>query len=264
MKSFAGKVAVVTGGGSGIGRAVVERLVREGASVVVADVDPEAGAAVASATGSTFVETDVRVPEHLAAAVDRAVETYGGLDVVHLNAGISTGESSLTDLTPDVYRRAVGVNVDGVVFGARAAVPKMRVGGAIVVTASLAGLVPYPGDFVYGLTKHAVVGFVRSVAPQLAPRGITVNAVCPGFVDTPILGPFAEEFRAQGFPLLEPAEVAEAFVTVVRSGQTGEIFVSQPGRLCEAYRFRGVPGPRAPGAEGMAPPVQPRSPARGD
>ncbi|HEY7873788.1 MAG TPA: SDR family NAD(P)-dependent oxidoreductase [Actinomycetota bacterium] len=256
-EAFAGKVALVTGGASGIGRAVVERLARAGASVVVADVDGDAGAAVASSTGSTFVPTDVRDPEQLAAAVEGAVDGYGGLDLVHLNAGVPTGEASLEDLTPDLYRRAVGVNVDGVVFGARAAAPKMRPGGAIVVTASLAGLVPYPGDFVYGITKHAVVGFVRSVAPQLVKRQITVNALCPGFVDTPILGPFAEEFRARGFPLLDPSEVAEAFVTVVRSGQTGEVFVCQPGRLCEAYRFRGVPGPRAPGAEGMAPPLHP-------
>jgi NAD(P)-dependent dehydrogenase (short-subunit alcohol dehydrogenase family) len=256
-ETFAGKVALVTGGGSGIGRAVVERLTTEGASVVVADVDEAAGDAVARATGSTFVATDVGRPEHLEAAVARAVDEHGRLDVVHLNAGVSTGESALDGLSDDAYTRAVRVNVDGVVLGARAAVPQLAAGGAIVVTASLAGLVAYPGDFVYGLTKHAVIGFVRSVAPQLSERRITINALCPGFVNTPIIGPFVEEFRAQGFPLLEPHEVADALVTIVRSGRTGEVFVCQPGRLCEAYEFRGVPGPRAPGAEGMAPPVHP-------
>lgn len=254
-----GKVALVTGGGGGIGRAVAERLAREGASVIVADLDATAGEEAAHACKGTFVSTDVRVPEQLEAAADAAVTTYGKLDVVHLNAGISTGESDVVRLSPEAYRRAVEVNVDGVVFGTRAAATRLEPGGAIVATASLAGLVAYPGDPIYGLTKHAVVGFVRAVAPQLAPRRITINALCPGFVNTAILGPFADEFRARGFPLLEPAEVAEAVVTIVGSGRTGEVFVCQPGRLCEAYEFRGVPGPRAPGAEGMAPPVQPGS-----
>ena len=133
----------------------------------------------------------------------------------------------------------------------------MRAGGAIVVTASLAGLVPYPGDPIYGLTKHAVVGFVRAAAEQLRGRGITINALCPGFVDTPILGPFAEEFRARGFPLMQPVEVAGAVVTVAGTDHSGQVFVSQPGRACERYEFRGVPGPRVEGAAGMPPPFQP-------
>jgi NAD(P)-dependent dehydrogenase (short-subunit alcohol dehydrogenase family) len=179
------------------------------------------------------------------------------LDIVHLNAGVTTGETDIRQLSLEAYRRAVGINLDGVVFGAMAAVPVMGDGGRIVATASLAGLLPYPGDIVYGLTKHAVVGFVRSLGEQLAPRGITVNAVCPGFVDTPILGPFGDEFKKAGFPLLTADEVADAVALIVESNTNGEVYISQPGRISEPYRFRGVPGPRTAGGEGVVPPVRP-------
>jgi NAD(P)-dependent dehydrogenase (short-subunit alcohol dehydrogenase family) len=155
------------------------------------------------------------------------------------------------------YRRAMSVNLDGVVFGVMAALPVMRPGGAFVATASLAGLVPYPGDPIYGLTKHGVVGFVRAMASQLGERSLTINAIAPGFVDTPILRDFTASFREAGFPLLEASEVADSIVEIVSSGKTGEIFVCQPGRTCEPYGFRGVPGPRSAGAEGMEPPVRP-------
>lgn len=257
MGAFDGKVAIVTGGGSGIGKAVASRLASDGVRVVIADIDERLGTSVATQLDGTFVATDVGAPGDLEKAVAVASNEYGRLDIVHLNAGITTGDSNMRTLTVESYRRAVSVNVDGVVYGVMAAVPALSSGGAIVATASLAGLVPYPGDPIYGLTKHAVVGFVRAVAEQLSADGITVNAVCPGFVDTPILGGFADEFRAAGFPLLQPDEVADAFVTVVTSGLTGQVFVCQPGRLCEPYRFRGVPGPRTPGSEGMAPPVHP-------
>ncbi|MCA1702238.1 MAG: SDR family oxidoreductase, partial [Actinobacteria bacterium] len=168
-----------------------------------------------------------------------------------------TGESDITKLSVERYRRALGVNVDGVVFGARAVVPVMPSGGAIVATASLAGLVAYPGDPIYAVTKHAVVGLVRSLADQLQERGITINAVCPGFTETPMLEGFVGAFREAGFPLLDPSDVAEAVAGIVTSGRSGEVFVCQPGRTCEPYKFRGVPGPRSEGAEGMAPPIRP-------
>ena len=257
MGTFDGKVALVTGGASGIGRAVVDRLARDGASIVVADIDEAGGKQAASDLGGTFVRTDVSDPAQSQAAVAAAIDTFGRLDIAHLNAGITTGEADIETMTPEQYRRAVGVNVDGVVYGAMAAVPAMTDGGALVATASLAGLVGYAGDPIYGLTKHAVVGFVRAMADQLAPKGITINAVCPGFTDTPILGPFGEEFRKAGFPLLEASEVADSVASIVTSGKSGEVFVCQPGRTCEPYGFRGVPGPRTEGSEGMAPPVQP-------
>lgn len=257
MGSFEGKVALVTGGASGIGRAVAERLASEGARVVVADLEEEGGRAVAADIGGAFVRTDVARLEQSKAAVRVATDRFGGLDVVHLNAGVATGEADLVSLSEDAYRRALGVNVDGVVFGVKSATEAMTNGGVFVVTASLAGLVAYPSDPIYALTKHAVVGFVRAAAEQLRGRGISINAVCPGFVDTPILGPFAHEFRAAGFPLLEAADVAGAVLSVAGSSHNGQVFVCQPGRTCELYEFRGVPGPRVEGAAGMAPPLQP-------
>ncbi len=254
---FEGKVALVTGAASGIGSAVARRLAKAGAKVVVADVNESAGSEMASEIGGSFVAVDVASLDQTKAAVAHALETHGRLDIAHLNAGIVTGENDVARLDEAAYRRALGINVDGVVFGTMAAVPAMTDGGAIVATASLAGIVGYPVDPIYALTKHAVVGFVRATAEQLESKKITINAICPGFVDTPILGDFAKDFRAAGFPLLEADEVAEAFVEVITSGRTGDVFICQPGRTCEPYAFRGVPGPRTPGAEGMAPPVRP-------
>jgi NAD(P)-dependent dehydrogenase (short-subunit alcohol dehydrogenase family) len=205
----------------------------------------------------TFVPTDVGDRDQLENAVNHAIGSHGRLDVVHLNAGIATGERDLTALDAAGYRRAMSVNVDGVVFGVMAAAPAMSGGGAIVATASLAGLVPYPGDPIYGLTKHAVVGFVRAAADQLRERNITINAICPGFTDTPILAGAAEQFRAAGFPLLEAEEVAASVLQIARGDETGTVFVCQPGRTLVPYEFRGVPGPRVDGTTGVAPPLQP-------
>jgi NAD(P)-dependent dehydrogenase (short-subunit alcohol dehydrogenase family) len=133
----------------------------------------------------------------------------------------------------------------------------MEPGGSIVATASLAGLVAAPQDPLYTLTKHAVIGFVRSVAPQLKERGIRINAVAPGFVDTPLLG---EEGRARfvnaGFPLLHAEDVAQAILTAARSDETGQVWVVQPGREPLPFRFPNVPGPRdASGAPVGVPPL---------
>jgi NAD(P)-dependent dehydrogenase (short-subunit alcohol dehydrogenase family) len=139
----------------------------------------------------------------------------------------------------------LGANVDGVVFGTRRLAQVMRPGSAIVATASLAGLTGMPFDPIYTLTKHAVVGFVRAVAPQLAERGITINALCPGFADTPIVEPELRAWIAdQGIPLIPAETVAEAALLAARSGETGRAWVVQPGREPVPYEFRGVPGPR--------------------
>jgi NAD(P)-dependent dehydrogenase (short-subunit alcohol dehydrogenase family) len=149
----------------------------------------------------------------------------------------------------------VAVNVDGVLFGVRRLAGVMGDGDAIVVTASLAGLTGVESDPIYALTKHAVIGLVRSVAPQLEESGIRINAVCPGFVDTPMVtGEFRSALESAGFPLLRAEEVAEAVLLAARSDGTGEAWIVQPGRRPEPYRFRGIPGPRVPGAEGIAPP----------
>ena len=143
------------------------------------------------------------------------------------------------------YRRAVGVNVDGVVYGVRRLDRVMPKGSTIVVTASLAGLVGIADDPIYGLTKHAVVGFVRSVAPQLAERGIRIQAVCPGWADTALTTPeFRQELEERGFRLLSPEAVAEGVWAAYKSEGTGEAWIVQPGREPLLYEFKGVPGPR--------------------
>jgi NAD(P)-dependent dehydrogenase (short-subunit alcohol dehydrogenase family) len=174
-----------------------------------------------------------------------AWEGVGAVDFAFLNAGIATGVGEIADLDDARYRRALGANVDGVVLGTRRMAQLMEPGSAIVATASLAGLLPLNIDPVYTLTKHAVIGFVRAVAPQLDERGITINALCPGFADTPILDDELRELVAgHSIPLLTAETVAAAALTAARSGETGQAWVVQPGREPLVYEFRGVPGPR--------------------
>jgi NAD(P)-dependent dehydrogenase (short-subunit alcohol dehydrogenase family) len=243
MGTLENKVAVVTGGGSGIGLAAVRRLRKEGTRVVVADLaegaDPDAADA--------FVRADVGSPSDWDAVVAEAESRFGGVDLAYLNAGVVTGEADIAKLTDAQYRRIMGANVDGVVFGARAVVPAMarRGGGAIVATSSLAGLISFPPDPIYTLTKHAVVGLVRSLAPQLQAQGITINAVCPGIVDTPLVGDEAKAgLQAVGFPLIDPDDIAAAVLDCMTGTGTGQAFVCQAGRTPVAYEFRDVPGPR--------------------
>jgi NAD(P)-dependent dehydrogenase (short-subunit alcohol dehydrogenase family) len=239
------RTALITGGASGIGLAVARALAEDGARVVIADRDEAVGRAAAAGVGGVFVRTDVRQPDEVRAAVETAEAQGGHLDLVVLNAGITTGETPIDRLDLELYRTITAVNVDGVVFGIQAALPALRGGGggAIVVTASLSGLTPYPQDPVYSMTKHAVVGLTRSLAGPLEQDGITVNCVCPGFVSTGLIDAYRERFRQEGLPLLTPEEVAGAVLAAAGSGRSGEAWVCQPGRPCEPYRFRGVPGP---------------------
>jgi NAD(P)-dependent dehydrogenase (short-subunit alcohol dehydrogenase family) len=165
----------------------------------------------------------------------------GPFDAAFLNAGIAIGVADIADVTDEEYRRIMRVNVDGVVFGVRELAARlMPDGGSIVATASLAGLVAAPLDPVYAATKHAVVGLVRAAAPQLAARGIRINALCPAFTDTPIV---AEEIRGLVPPLMEPSFVADAALRAMHDEETGRAWVVQMNRI-EPYRFPGVPGPR--------------------
>jgi NAD(P)-dependent dehydrogenase (short-subunit alcohol dehydrogenase family) len=250
----AGRIVLITGAAGGIGAAVARACAQRGDRVVIADVDTHAGMRTAGELGGIFVATDVRDPAASAAAVAAAQDAYGRLDLVMLNAGIGMPEGPVERIPVDTYRRMVAVNVDGVFFGLQAAVPALRRagGGAIVATASLAGLVPTPVTPVYGLTKHAVVGLVRSAAVPLAEEGITLAAVAPGFADTAILTGQVEKFRAAGFPLLTADEVA-AVVLEAFEGPPGAVWPIQPGRTAEPYAFRGVPGPRIEGVTGRLP-----------
>jgi NAD(P)-dependent dehydrogenase (short-subunit alcohol dehydrogenase family) len=256
MGVLQGKVAVVTGGASGIGRASARKMAEEGARVLVVDVQGAAAAAVAAELDGAAVAADVSQPEHWGSIVE-AARALGGVDLAHLNAGVTTGAEDITEVTDAQYRRILGVNVDGVVFGTRALVPEIaaRGGGAIVVTSSLAGIVAFPGDSIYTLTKHAVVGFVRALGPRLADQHITINAVCPSLVDTPLIdGEIRDVLAGSGFPLIAPEEVADAVLACMVGEDTGQAVMVQLGCAPAAYRFARVPGPRARGSEGKIPP----------
>ena len=240
------RVALVTGGASGLGRATALALAEAGATVVVADLAEDAGRAVAGQVGGHFVACDVGDLDANRALVAEVVERCGGLDLVHLNAGVATGCGVGEDFDLALYRRAMGANLDGVVFGAHAALPVLRErgGGAIVATASLAGLLPVPFDPIYAANKHAVVGFVRSLGEAVAHEGIRVNAVCPGFADSAITAPMREAILAAGLPLMAAEHVADAALALFAGEATGECWVVQAGRDPVAYAFRNVPGPR--------------------
>ena len=214
--------ALVTGGASGIGAALVARLRSEGFDCQVLDLT----------TGfdvSTAHDWD----------------TVDAVDVACLNAGVLGGPADPADLTLEGYRRAVTVNIDGVVLGVRRLARVMKPGGRIVCTASLAGLTAVPEDPVYAATKHAVIGFVRSASTALEARGISINAVCPGFADTAMVdGDLRTRLEAAGFPLLATEDVAEAAWVALTSGKTGHAWAVQPGRPPIDFRFPTLPGPR--------------------
>jgi|SRR5579884_859251 len=255
-RSLQGKVAVVTGAASGIGLAGARRLAALGATVVAVDVDAEGARRAAGELGGPAVVCDVSRSDRWP-AVAEAAASLGGADVAFLNAGTTTGEQDVTAVTDDQYRRILGVNVDGVFFGMRALVPQMlsKGAGAVVATSSLAGLIAFAGDPLYTLTKHAVVGLVRAVAPRLADRNVTVNAVCPSLVDTPLIdGEIRETLAGAGFPLIAPDAVADALVHCIESGETGQAVFVQLGWPPTAYRFGHPPGPRLEGARGKVPP----------
>ena len=246
MSRLQGKVALVTGAAGGIGRATARALAAEGAVVVAADLDGDGATAIAAEVGGHAVACDVADLEANRAAVAVALERCGRLDLVHLNAGVATGCGVGDDFDPALYRRAIGANLDGVVFGVHAALPALRGagGGAIVATASLAGLTGVPWDPLYAANKHAVVGLVRSLAPALEAEGIRVNAVCPGYAESAIIDPIRSALAAEGVSIIPAEDVAAAVVELLAGDASGECVVIQPGRAPLAFAFRGVPGPR--------------------
>jgi NAD(P)-dependent dehydrogenase (short-subunit alcohol dehydrogenase family) len=248
---FDGKVAWVTGGSQGFGAGAARRLASLGASVVISDINREAGEALAAELGGAFVACDVSSLEHCQAAVAAALARYGRLDVAFLNAGIGTGCKVDDDFDLALYRRAMGVNLDGVVFGAHAAFAPMKAAGegTIVATASLAGLTGTGFDPIYGANKHGVVGLVRAIGEDWPQYGIRVNAICPGFADTAIVDPLRDILSDSGIPLIPVDMVVDAFLAAATSGRSGECWYIQPGRPGEPFRFRGIPGPRADDAE---------------
>ncbi len=240
MTDFGGKRAVVTGAASGIGRATAKALADAGATVTLLDVNDELGPAAAEAAGGTYVHLDVSDP-------DVWREFYGTLDrldLLHLNAGIY--DISLTDITrvtDERYRAYTGVNLDGVFFGLREAIPLLEASkGAVVVTSSMAGLVPLPGNPLYAATKWALIGLVRSVHGELGSRGIRINALCPGAVATPLMGEDPREFfDSLGLPSFEPEVLAGTVVEMLASDRSGQAILHRPPGDPEVFEFARLP-----------------------
>ena len=224
---FTGKVAIVTGGASGIGRATALQLAREGGALCVADLQEAKAAEVVAeierAGGRAFAcVADVSQEEDNARIVEETMAKLGGLHYGFLNAGIGRRGSIVGGDVAD-WDRVVAVNLRSVYLGLRAMAPAVieAGGGAFVATASVAGLRASAGMPAYYATKHAVVGLVKAAAAELAPHKIRVNAVCPGVIDTPILG-----------PAFGNAEVAKMLGPLHMLGRVG-----QPEEIAEVVAF---------------------------
>jgi NAD(P)-dependent dehydrogenase (short-subunit alcohol dehydrogenase family) len=193
--SFAGRVALVTGAASGIGRATAIAFAAAGARVVLADIDAEAGAAVQlqiERTGGEafFHRTDVAQAAEVEALVRETLARYGRLDCAFNNAGIEEEHHKLAESEEAMFDRMMAINVRGVWLCMRAEIGVMLEqggGGAIVNTASVAGLVGAPRHAIYAASKHAVVGLTKSAAAEYGKKGIRINSVCPGVIRTPML-----------------------------------------------------------------------------
>ena len=226
---FASKVAVVTGGAGGVGRALVRALVREGAAVLVADVSADGCRALAAETGGdvAFVAGDLRDRAHCERVVAATVDRFGGVDLLFNNAGIIP-RGTILDTTDEMWHAALDVNLTAMFYLCRAAVPVMRRrgGGAIVNTSSVWGVYPGPGHIAYCTSKGAVAAFTRSLGRDHAPDGIRVNAVCPHEIDTPML---RSGFERRG---LDPQRGVEELDRTVPLGH-----VARPEEIADVMVF---------------------------
>lgn len=246
MTNQASDLWVVTGAVSGIGAAVTHMAAETGATVLALDIGDEAGDALAAQPNVIYRHCDVSDLNDWD-ALAAALPDIGNPARIHLNAGIQIAPPNepldayrFESMVVERYRRMMGVNVDGVVFGLRALLPLLEPGAAIVVTASLAGITPYSVDPLYAMSKHAVVGLVRSLAPSLAERDIRINALCPGGVDTNII-PHSQ--RTDDARFMTPECLAEEVMRLMDVAETGKTWA----KVAEAKPAFIV---RAPGDKG--------------
>lgn len=223
MGRLDGKVAVITGGASGIGEGTVRLFVEEGARVVIADVQEEKARALESELGDAtrVVVADVRHDEAVAGMVQTAVEAFGGLHVMYNNAGVGMLEGTIADAPEETFDFVTAINLKGVWLGIKHAMRHMRHmresgGGSIISTASVAGLHGFERQAVYGMSKAGVISLTRSAAAEGGPHGIRVNCICPGGIITALSAPFprAEEIMTERFTAIHP---------IGRAGQPSDI-----------------------------------------
>ena len=223
MGRLDGRVAIVTGAGSGNGLAIATSYAREGASVAIGEYSEPRGEAAEAAivrTGgrAVFVPTDVRSWDEIDRLVTETVQQFGRLDVLVNNAGVLDGYATCLDTSLELFEQVMAINVRGVFFGCKRALAEMVPAGygKIVNIASVAGLVAMGGGCTYTMSKHAIVGLTRQLACEYGPRGIRVNAVCPGTIATSlrqnsmeILGEAAPEMSSAGVGAMSPERLRE-------------------------------------------------------